>query len=356
MGQSKVVVFSTKPSSVVDDYASIVKRLVSFKPQLVILKLNLSWTKFYPACSSPPWQFEGVVKGLLDLGFKPKDILPVENRTVVTNVYEGAKNHFWDKIARKYGVRIHYLVDEQYVLYKPRAKMLVLNKIFEQGILLPKILFDKPLISLCTLKTHVFTKTTGSIKNYFGMLNTRRHWAHRFIHEAIIDLLQIQKEIHPQIVAVMDGSVVGYGAGPRAMEWKGTNLILGSNDEVALDSIASKVIGFDPLKIKYLSLGKKLGLGENDVKKIVIEGVKELPNLHLTQKETFASRGQKLIYHHLPWWLEKILLQTFIAPWSYLASRLYYDVFWYNLVGKNRVARYLETDWGKRFKRYDQGL
>jgi len=226
--KSKVFVFQTTPESILDDYRLILKKLwlknktnkidrINKTP--VIVKLNLSWTKFYPACSSPPWQVEGVIRGLLDLGFKPKEIIPVENRTVVTNVYQGAKNHFWDKICKKYGVRIHYLVDEPYVTYQPRAKMLVLNKIFSQGILLPKILFDKALISLCTLKTHVFTKTTGAIKNYFGMLNTRRHWAHRFIHQAIIDLLQIQKELHPQIIALMDGAVVGYGAGPIAMEW-----------------------------------------------------------------------------------------------------------------------------------------
>ncbi len=352
---SKVVIISTFPKKIVDDYCLILQKFWSgIKKNPVILKLNLSWTKFYPACSSPPWQVEGVIRGLLDLGFSPKQIIPVENRTVVTNVHEGAKNHFWDKVCRKYGVKIHYLTEEPYIKYKPKNKMIVLNKIFEQGIFLPKILFNKPLISLSTLKTHVFTKTTGAIKNYFGMLNTRRHWAHRFIHEAIVDLLQIQKEIHPEILAIMDSAVLGFGAGPRAMGWKEAGLILGSQDEVALDAVASKILGFDPQKIRYLNLAKELRLGENDLGKVIVEGVEKMPQFKIKQKEsdTFASKGQKFIYHHLPWWLEKLLLQTFIAPWSYLASKLYYDWYWYNVIGKPRIKKFLNTNWGKLFLNY----
>lgn len=353
--RTKVFLTKTSPDKVVSDYRVVVGKFWRrLKKQPVIIKLNLSWTKFYPACSSPPWQLEGMIQGLLDLGFSPKQIIPVENRTVVTNVQKGAKNHFWDKVCGKYGVKIHYLTEEKYINYKPKAKMLALDKIFPQGILLPKILLNKPLITLCTLKTHVFTQTTGAIKNYFGMLNTRRHWAHRFIHEAIIDLLQIQKEIHPEILAVMDGSIVGHGAGPRAMEWKEADLILASRDEVALDSIASKIIGFNPKEIKYLKLGKKLGLGENDFEKINVEGVKKLPSFRLSRKDTLASRGQKLIYHHLPWWLEKLLLHTFITPWSYLASRMYHDVYWYNFVGKKRIKQFLNTNWGKLWLSYEK--
>lgn len=350
----EVFVYSTKPATVIADYQRLIKNLVTFKPQLVIVKLNLSWTKFYPGCSSPPWQLEGVIRGLLDLGFSPEEIVPVENRTVVTNVYRGARNHFWDKVGKKYGLRIHYLTREKYVRYKPKAKMLVLDKVFPQGIFLPKILFNKPLISLCTLKTHVFTQTTGAIKNYFGMLNTRRHWAHRFIHKAIIDLLQIQKEIHPEIAALMDGSVVGYGAGPRAMKWQEANLILGSNDEVALDSVGASIIGFNPKEIKYLQLGKKLGLGENNLDQIRILGLQKLPNFHLKQEDSFASRGQKVIYHHLPWWFEKLLLHTFITPWSYFASWAYHDLYWYNFVGRRRIREFLNTDWGKFWLSYKE--
>lgn len=352
---SVVYVSKTRPETVVSDYQKLLRE-AGYKKYLkkdspIVLKLNLSWTKFYPACSTPPWNFEAILRWLIDFGVSPKNIIPVENRTVVTKVKIGAKNHGWDKIAKKYGVKIHYLTDEKYSVYHPKSKMLVLNQIFPDGILLPEIIFNKPLISLCTLKSHVFTTTTGSIKNYFGMLNTNRHYCHRRIHSAIIDLLQIQKELHPSIVAIMDGSVAGYGPGPRAMEWKEANLILGSEDEVALDATAARILGFNPQKIEYLRLGQQLKLGS--YQNIEIVGTKKLPNLHVGfKRDTIASRGQKFIYSLMPEWFEKLLLRSFITPWSYAASNLYHDGYWYNFVGRPRLHQYLNSPWGKLFQSY----
>ncbi len=349
-----VIVKKTKPSKIVADYKKLAQELVdsSLVKDKIIIKLNLSWTKFYPGCSSPPWQLEGIIKGLLELGIDSDQIIPVENKTVVTNVKKGARNHKWTKVADKYGVKIHYLTNQKYVQYQPKSKMLVLDQIFPDGILLPEIIFNQLLISLSTLKTHVFTKTTGSIKNYFGMLNTNRHWAHRFIHQAIIDLLQIQHEIHPEIYAFMDGSVVGFASGPRAMRWQKADLVLASKDKVALDSVAAQIIGFNPQKINYLQLGEKLGLGKIRPDKVDLRGLNKLPDFNLYQNDTFASRGQKLIYHQAPKWLEKVLLQSFLVPWSYLASRAFYDWYWYNFVGKKRIKRYLKSSWGKLFRNY----
>ncbi|MFA5827812.1 MAG: DUF362 domain-containing protein [Candidatus Shapirobacteria bacterium] len=345
-----VTIISTSPETVLKDYQKLFSNFPKPKNVPTIIKLNLSWTKFYPAVSTPPWHFEAALQWLINSGVSPKNIIPVENRTVVTKVKVGAKNHGWTKIAKKYGVKIHYLTDEKYVSFHPKSKMLVLNEIFPDGILLPKIIMGKPLITLCTLKSHVFTTITGSVKNYFGMLNTNRHFCHRRIHQAIIDLLQVQKELHPQIYAVMDGSVLGFGPGPRAMEWEASNLILGSLDEIALDATAARIIGFDPHTIEFLQLGQKLKLGEIDP-----VYSQKLPNFHHSiKKDTFASRGQKFIYHRLPEWIERLLLRSFIAPWSFAASNLYHDGYWYNFVGRSRLNRYLSSGWGKLFKSYQK--
>jgi hypothetical protein len=75
-------------------------------------------------------------------------------------------------------------------------------------------------------------------------------------------------------------------------------------------------------------------------------------NFHFTQTDTFASRGQKMIYHGCLKPFEKILLRSPIVPWSYGASKLYHDLFWRNLVGRKRVEWALETPWGKLFQQY----
>lgn len=68
-------------------------------------------------------------------------------------------------------------------------------------------------------------------------------------------------------------------------------------------------------------------------------------------ENTFASRGQKLIYWGRLKPLERFLLRTAIAPWSYLASIVYHDWYWYPLVGKKRVAEMMQTEWGELFKK-----
>jgi len=354
---SDVYIKKTTPQTVINDYRKLLDqadyRRYLKKSKPIVLKLNLSWTKFYPACSTPPWQLEGVVKTLLQDGFEPSQIIPVENRTVVTNAQEGSKNNQWLAVLKKYGIKMTYLTDVSYRSYKPKAKMLVLDKIFPDGIMLPEIIFWANIIHLPTMKTHVFTTTTGAIKNYFGMLKTVRHFAHRYIHETIVDLLTIQKEIHSGIFSVMDGTIVGSGPGPRAMEWQEKNYLLASEDSVAIDAIAAKMMGFNPLDLSYLRLAQEQNLGIADPKKIKVIG-EDISgvNFHYKRADTFASRGQKLIYHHLPVRLEKLLLQTIIAPWSYLASNLYHDFYWYNLIGKKRAADFMETDWGKLFLSY----
>jgi uncharacterized protein (DUF362 family) len=354
---SKVFVSKTTPKTIVADYQKLL-RDADYKKNLnvnapIVIKINLSWTKFYPACSTPPWQLEGLVKTLLDDGFPRAQIIPAENRTVVTNVQKGSVNNGWVQVLKKYGLKMTYLTDVPYKIYKPKHKLLVMDKIFPDGIELPEIIFGANVIHLPTMKMHVFTTTTGAIKNYFGMLRTIRHFAHRHIHETIIDLLTIQKEIHPGIFALMDGTIVGSGSGPRAMAWQEKNYILASADCVAIDTIAAKMMGFNPLTIKYLSLGKKIGLGENNPQKIEIIG-EDISHVNFGYKkgDTLASRGQKLLYHHMPPWFEKMLLQSIIAPWSYLASTLYHDVYWYNFVGAPRVAKFLKTEWGKLFVNY----
>jgi hypothetical protein len=174
------------------------------------------------------------------------------------------------------------------------------------------------------------------------------------IHETLVDLLAIQKEIHPGLFAVMDGTFAGDGPGPRCMVPKVENFILASGDMVAIDAVAAKMMGFDPLSIKFIRLAHEHGLGCGDVREIEIVGddIRDV-NFHFhAHEDTFASRGQKMIYWGPLKPLEHLLLRSPLVPWSYVASRLYHDVYWYNCVGRRRVRQALQTDWGKLFATY----
>jgi len=235
--KSIVAVLKTSPEAVVDDYKKLM-HLAEYKEHLpierdIVIKLNLSWTKYFPACSSQPWQLEGVVKTLLDDGFKKESLLPVENKTVVT---KGAVNNKWMPVLNSYGLGFTPLTDVEWVLFKPKEKLLVLDSIFPEGIRIPKMFLGKNVLHLPTVKTHGHSITTGAIKNSFGgLLKEVRHYCHKYMHETLVDLMILQKEIHSGIFAVMDGTVAGDGAGPRTMIPHVKDYILASGDSVAID-------------------------------------------------------------------------------------------------------------------------
>ncbi|MGA9349868.1 MAG: DUF362 domain-containing protein [Anaerolineae bacterium] len=360
-GRGKVAVLKTTPDTVLEDYRQLM-HLAGYQEALsrdveTILKVNVSWQTWYPACSTVPWQLEGVIRTLQDDGYQ--DLIAAQNRTVVVDAYVAERNNKQKIIVDQYGVENVHLYEPQveWMAYEPKAPLLVLDRIYPEGIKIPRMFIGKNIIHLPTVKTHVFTVITGAIKNAFGgLLSEKRHWTHAVIDEAIVDLLTIQHEIHSGIFAVMDGTFAGDGPGPRAMRWHEKDIILASADQVAIDAISAKLQGFDPMSLKFIRLAHELGLGVGDPKDIEIVGYDiSAEDWGFIQEDTFASRGQKAIYHGPLKPFEHLLLRTPLVPWSYLASNFYHNVYWYPFVGRKRVERALETKWGQLFKSYGDG-
>ncbi|MBM4047950.1 MAG: DUF362 domain-containing protein, partial [Planctomycetes bacterium] len=204
-----VAVLRTKPESVLDDYARLMRlaRYDQFIPKgpETLLKINISWAKYYPAVSTTPWQLEAVVKALLADGFERQKLIGAHNGTVVVNDHKGAVVNKHDLVTERYGLRKVHLndPDAEWVRFEPKTPMLVLDKVYPDGIFIPKLFPGKSIIHLPTMKTHVFTTITGAMKNAFGgLLHQKRHWTHAVIHETLVDLLAIQKEIHAGLLAV----------------------------------------------------------------------------------------------------------------------------------------------------------
>jgi uncharacterized protein (DUF362 family) len=362
-GRGKVAVLKTKPETVLDDYARLLglAGLTESLPKSAetILKMNVSWQTWYPSCSTTPWQLDGVIQGLKSNGYEK--LLGAHNDTVVVDVRDGEKNNKLRYVTDKHRVPCVYLFENQFewVTYQPKRPFLVLDKVFPEGVRIPKVLIGRNVLHLPTVKTHVFTTITGAMKNAFGgLLHRNRHWTHSVIHETLVDLLQIQQDIHPGLFAVMDGTFAGDGPGPRAMRWHEKDIILASADQVAIDAVSARLQGFDPMQLKFLRLAHEKGLGVADPREIKIIGydIALEPPWKFTQEDTLASRGQKAIYHGPLKPFEKILLQSPLVPWSYFASNLYHNVYWYPFVGRKRVEAALPTKWGKLFRDYGDGL
>lgn len=361
-GKGKVAVLKTSPATVLDDYERLMK-LAGFEAALpkgnqTGLKINISWQTWYPACSTAPWQLEGVIRALLHAGYS--NLVGVHNDTVVVNTADAEQNNKHRFVTDLYDIPCLYLYNQdfEWIEYKPKKPFLVLDKVYPQGVFIPKALVGMNIIHLPTVKTHVFTTITGAMKNAFGgLLHRQRHWTHAVIHDTLVDLLTIQQDIHPGVFAVMDGTFAGDGPGPRAMRWHEKDILLASADQVAIDAVSAKLQGFDPLNIRFIRLAHEAGLGVGDPKQIEILGydIEQEPPWNFVQEDTFASRGQKMIYHGPLKPFEKLLLQSPLVPWAYFASNFYHNVYWYPFVGRKRVEAALETKWGRLFKHYADG-
>lgn len=366
MSKSVVAILKTSPATVLADYYRLMNlagyRQVLPKDRDTALKINISWHFFFPGSSTVPWQLEGVIRALKRDGYDPGRIHGCHNRTVVIDARLGERENKHLDVIEAHGLRNIHLYDggEEWINIRDAVgclaeRFLVLNKVYPDGFMIPKRFIGENIIHLPTIKTHVFTTTTGAMKNAFGgLLNEKRHWTHPVIHETLVDLLMIQQKIHSGVFAVMDGTFAGDGPGPRCMLPRVKNVILASADQVAIDAVSAKLMGFDPLKdIKYIRLAHELGLGCGDTTQIEIAGDAEAAreNWHFSgpfRKMTFASRMQHKIY-----WgsLRKPVewsLKTFLAPWAYIASVLYHDSFWYP-THQQIVHEILHSDWGRLF-------
>ena len=221
--KSTVAIVRTTPETVLEDYARLMD-LINYdqildKSKTTILKNNISWHMLYPAANTTPWQIEGVTKKLQADGYD--DLVVVENRTVVTQAKKGEHLNNFTPVHEKYGLPVKYNFDPadmRWVTYEPKGPMLVLDKIFPNGIRIPDYFFDRNVVHLPTIKTHIYTDYTCAMKNAFGaLLDKSRHYCHPQIHETLVDLLRIQQEIQAGTIAVADGTTAGSGPGPRTM-------------------------------------------------------------------------------------------------------------------------------------------
>jgi uncharacterized protein (DUF362 family) len=331
------------------------------------LKVNISWHFFFPGSSTTPWQLDGVIHAMKKDGYRPDLIHACHNRTVVIDAHLGEAENKQLPVVQAHGLRnIHlYEGDEPWINVRDAVgaladKFICLNDVYPDGFLIPKRFIGENILHLPTVKTHVFTTTTGAMKNAFGgLLNEKRHWTHPVIHETLVDLLMIQKRIHRGVFAVMDGTFAGDGPGPRCMVPHVKNVLLASADQVAIDAVAARLMGMDPMSIKYIRMAHELGLGVGDPRDIEIVGDQDAAkeNWQFTgpfKKMTFASQMQHYIY-----WgpLKKPIewsLKTVLAPWAYIASVIYHDSLWYPLNAEKHIRQVLDSPWGRLFENWEQ--
>ena len=356
-----VVVLKTTPATVLNDIQRAMEMAglqSALDPKATtILKDNISWHFPFPAANTTPWQLEGTILGLRKSGYQ--DLVCVQNKTVVTDAFKGEDLNKYVPLFQKYNIPVKFNFKEEemkWIEFKPKTPLLVLDQIYPEGIRIPDLFFGKNIVHLPTVKCHIYTTTTGAMKNAFGgLLSTYRHYTHSWIHETLVDLLVIQKEIHSGIFAVMDGTTVGNGPGPRTMYPEEKNLILAGADQVAIDAVSAKMMGFDPLGIPYIRLAHERGLGCGDPRtiKVLGEDVSGV-NWRFSVGDNAASLAGDLLWFSPLKKFQNLFFRTPLVNLFIFGSEAYHDYYRWPIMDRRVFRRWLKSSqWGKLFATYD---
>ncbi|MCL7414965.1 MAG: DUF362 domain-containing protein [ANME-2 cluster archaeon] len=130
------------------------------------------------------------------------------------------------------------------------------------------------IITLPKLKTHELTLFTGAVKSMFGAVPAKvRKAAHALgkndiFSQAVVDIFSVR----PPELAIMDGVVGMEGDGPSRGDPVDVGVIMASENCVALDMVASGLIGFEPNEIVTSTDAAKRGLGPSMPEEVILLG------------------------------------------------------------------------------------
>jgi uncharacterized protein (DUF362 family)/Pyruvate/2-oxoacid:ferredoxin oxidoreductase delta subunit len=131
------------------------------------------------------------------------------------------------------------------------------------------------IINLPRLKTHSLTGMTGALKNMFGVvpgsLKAEFHIRHPDA-ESFSRMIADLNALVPSRLIVMDGIMGMEGNGPGSGTLVPVGLLLFSDDPVAIDAVACRIMGIDPMSVAVIRFAQEMGLGNARASAIELRG------------------------------------------------------------------------------------
>lgn len=308
--------------------------------QNIVLKVNVVWDKLYPSCTTTPMVIESVIK-VLRKKFKSVKITIVDTDTPgIMHADNSFRNLGIDKMANQYNVKTINLTKTKFRTVSLKGKILHKFKV-------SRVLLDADtIISIPVIKTHQLSTVSLSLKNQWGCIHDLRHNFHLHLAKAIVDVNNyFRKKVR---LAITDGLFGMEGNGPKNGQPVKVGFVFASSNLVALDTLTSQTMGFNPNEIEHIVYAQKNGLG-----KMVYKLVGDKPPVfHFASPQRF----------HLAFWVEMFLRKLgpfyewlfFKTPILFplrVAARVYNDI-WYYTIGCKYRDKAMKTDFGYMWKKY----
>ncbi|MGB2865876.1 MAG: DUF362 domain-containing protein [Sedimentisphaerales bacterium] len=248
---------------------SIGDKKILIKPNFVITTRQLAATHV------------DAVRGILDFltPHYKKQIIVGESTISRGGTFEGFKNYGYLPLEKEYNVKLIDLNKQpwqyRYVFGKGHrpTPIRIISTFLDP---------DMYIISAAKMKTHDRVVTTLSLKNILlgaplndYKTNDKRimHNEYTFSRKSLLNynMFHLAQEIYPDL-GVIDGFEAMEGNGPGGGTPIDARIALASLDPLAMDTLATKLMGFDPGKIMYLASMAEAGMGQGDLDKIEVLG------------------------------------------------------------------------------------
>jgi uncharacterized protein (DUF362 family) len=242
----------------------------------ILVKPNFVSTTRELAASHPD-----EIRGILDF-LKPRykhEIIVGESAAGRGGTFEGYQNFGYMPLEKEYGIKLADLNKQPWVYryvfgngHKP-IPIRIISTFLDR---------DTYIISAAKMKTHDRVVTTLSLKNILlgapvndSTKNDKglTHTEYNFTPQAVLhfNMFHLAQEIWPDL-GIIDGFVAMEGNGPVGGTPVDARVALASLDPLAADTLATKLMGFDPAKIMYLTSMAEAGMGQGDLSKVQVLG------------------------------------------------------------------------------------
>lgn len=295
----------------------------------ILVKVNLSSDIKVPSQNTSPWVLEGVLAVLKDL--YSSDILVADSDTTSSNVERASLLWGFKQICDRYNVKFVNLTKDKLM------KVDIGGEVFKE-VLLPETLLNvDSIVTVPVIKTHQITGITCSLKNQWGCLPTFRHQYHLVVDRAIVE---INKFLRPKF-AVADGTICMEGQGPRTGKPRVCNVIMASQDLVALDSAACRFIGMHPEQVRHITLAQEEGLGSMEFRPVGDDFFSfdfVPPSKNIVGSMEFLARRSAI---------SRLIFGTPLLHLFTWGARMYNRYWWFLSKGKGYTEEVLRNSWYK---------
>ena len=255
--------------------------------QKIFIKPNMSHPEYIPGVVTCPKLLGELVSLLRD---DAREVIVGESNGFNYPCNSAFEKTGIEAAVKKAGGSVINLSEDKVVKIKFPTNSTQLKELF-----LPKTVLDADaFVDLALMKTHEFAMYSGAIKNLFGCVpSNKRIYLHPYLPEVFYRLYSLLK---PQLT-VMDARVGIEGNGPTKGKPVKMDLMLTSNDALAIDITAAEIMELD-WKQTYLNyVAKKVGLQKEA---IMVQGLQVNEVMHKFEppRIDLPVKAQMEIYQH----------------------------------------------------------